>query len=67
MTVDLTDKGLFVTMCARLGYDRPGTISSLVEEGMEPEDAQRLVNTTFDSVAASGSALVDEADTPGAQ
>lgn len=67
MTVDLTDRGLFVRMCARIGYDRPGVVSSLVEEGMEPEDARKLVNDTYESVAASGSALADESDTQGAQ
>jgi hypothetical protein len=65
--VDLTDKALFVKMCARLGYDRPGVRSQLVEEGMDPDEAQRLVNDTYDSVAASGSALVDDTEDHGAQ
>lgn len=65
--VDLTDRTLFVTMCARFGYGRPGVRSQLVEEGMDPGEAQRLVNDTYDSVAASGSALVDDTEEPGAQ
>lgn len=67
MTVDLTDRALFVKMCARLGYGKPGVVSQLVEEGVEPQAAQKLVNDTYNSVAASGSALVDGTDTSGAQ
>lgn len=67
MTIDLTDKALFVKMCARLGYDKPGVVSSLIEEGADPTEAQKLVNDTYSSVAASGSALVDETEDHGAQ
>jgi hypothetical protein len=67
MTVDLTDRALYVKMCARLGYEKPGVISQLVEEGVDPADAQKLVNDTYESVAASGSALVDDTEDHGAQ